>query len=432
MASFAHSQIPFSVKNSRLVQFSFRGEWFHRFVPMSATIFDLISLIQCDCRIERDLRLLHEDSVLVDSLQIEDILSNPIDLRVEEAGEWSSDRVNVDVQLAPQDKVTISCSPSATLGFIRSTVGLMFGVAFDRVELHLPDRELGLVQNELKQRVGECPGLQLLARSPQVSLNFGTPLSLGWLGQIFDLKSLVAQQLDLPLCHLKFVMNGVPLDDEMLLSELGLDTVKDLVVEWVHRPSCRVYLAIPDRVVVDVDSETTVGRLRELCQQIPERMLPSIDPQASVDSLECHPRRPLCFCETGQLKVVFNEVEFTTVARGGTEMMEITMAMAAQLGKGTFAVFCNDVEVSDFATVAELGYPTRLEIKRVVNPGYKFRFRQKIYRLFLVSHVATLSEARNALANILEVFPSLIAISPDGDLEMGIECSVTIPSGLCS
>jgi hypothetical protein len=60
-------------------------------------------------------------------------------------------------------------------------------------------------------------------------------------------------------------MNGVPLDEEMLLSELGLDTIKDLVVELV-RPNFRVYLAVPDRVVVDLDSETTVGRLHEFCR----------------------------------------------------------------------------------------------------------------------------------------------------------------------
>jgi hypothetical protein len=207
MVSFADSQIPFSVKNSRLVRFAFGGKWFHRCVPISGTVFDLISLVQCDCRIERDLRLLREDSVLVDSLQIEDIASNPIDLRVEEAGEWRPERADVDVQLTPPDKVTISCSPSATLGFVRSTIGLMFGVAFDRVKLHPPDRELGLVQSDLKRRVGECPDLQLLARSPEVILDSGTPISIGWLGRVFDLRNLVAQQLGLPLYRLKVVMN---------------------------------------------------------------------------------------------------------------------------------------------------------------------------------------------------------------------------------
>jgi hypothetical protein len=272
----------------------------------------------------------------------------------------------------------------------------------------------------------------LLARSPEVTVNFGTPISLGWLGQVFDLRTLVARQLDLPLCRFKLVMNGVPLDDEMLLSELGLDTVKDLVVERVQRPICRVYVAVPRRIVVDVDSETTVGRLHEFCRQIPERMSLGIDGRTRVDSLDCHPRRPLCFRETSQLKVVFNEAEFKPVVRGETEMIEIMKAMAAQLGKGHFAVFCDDVEVSDFATVAGLGYPRRLEIKRVENLAYKFCFKQKIYRLFLVPHAATVTEARNELAKILKVFPSLIAISPDGGLELGIEHSVTIPDCLCS
>jgi hypothetical protein len=47
-------------------------------------------------------------------------------------------------------------------------------------------------------------------------------------GEGFDLMSLVARQFNLPLCRLKFVMNGVPLNEEMLLSELGLETAKDL------------------------------------------------------------------------------------------------------------------------------------------------------------------------------------------------------------
>jgi hypothetical protein len=53
---------------------------------------------------------------------------------------------------------------------------------------------------------------------------------------------------------------------------------------------------------------------------------------------------------------------------GEAEMIELTKAMTVYLGKGNFAVFCDEVEVSDFAAVAELGYPTHLEIKRVVNP----------------------------------------------------------------
>jgi hypothetical protein len=175
--------------------------------------------IQYDCRIERDLRLLYKDSVLVGSLQIKDIFSNPIVLHIEEAGGWSPGRVNVDVQLSPQGKVPISCSPS-TLGFVRSTIGLMFGVAFDRVERHQPDRELGLVANELKRRIGECPHLDLLPRSRQVCVDFGTLISLGELGQVFDSRSLVVRQFNLPLCRLKFVT----LNEEMLLSELGLDS----------------------------------------------------------------------------------------------------------------------------------------------------------------------------------------------------------------
>jgi hypothetical protein len=132
---------------------------------------------------------------------------------------------------------------------------------------------------------------------------------LGWLGHVFDLRSLVAWQFNLPLCCLKFVINGVPLNEEVLLSELGLDTVKDLVIELVHWPNFRVYLTVPDRVVVDLDTETTVNRLHEFCRQTSERMPCDINPQANVDSRECHSRRPLCSCETGQLKVVFNGVE---------------------------------------------------------------------------------------------------------------------------
>jgi hypothetical protein len=59
-------------------------------------------------------------------------------------------------------------------------------------------------------------------------------------------------------------------------------------------------------------------------------------------------------------------------------MIEITKAMAADLGKGNFALFCDEGEVSEFATVAELGYPTHLEIKRIVNPTCKFCFKQRI------------------------------------------------------
>jgi hypothetical protein len=101
MTSFAHGQISFAVKKSTLVQFKFRGKWFHIFVPISGTVFNLISFIQCDCRIERDSRLLYKDSVLVDSLQIKDTFSNLIHLCIGETGGWSSDRANVDIQLSP-------------------------------------------------------------------------------------------------------------------------------------------------------------------------------------------------------------------------------------------------------------------------------------------------------------------------------------------
>jgi hypothetical protein len=60
--------------------------------------------------------------------------------------------------------------------------------------------------------------------------------------------------------------------------------------------------------------------------------------------------------------------------------------MAAHLGKGNFAVFRDELKVSDFGKVAELEYPTRLEIKRVVNSRRKICFKQMIYRLFLVLH----------------------------------------------
>jgi hypothetical protein len=106
----------------------------------------------------------------------------------------------------------------------------------------------------------------------------------------------------------------------------------------------------------------------------------------SINSLEYHCRRALCFCETGQLKVAFNGVEFKAIVCGETEMIERMKVTPAHSGKGNFAVFCDEVEASDFATVAELGYPTRLEIKRVVNQRCKFCFKQRIYRLFLVLH----------------------------------------------
>jgi hypothetical protein len=113
-------------------------------------------------------------------------------------------------------------------------------------------------------------------------------------------------------------------------------------------------------------------------------------------------------------------------------MIEIMKAIAAYLGKVTFAVFCDEVEVSNFATVAELRYPTHLEIKRVVNPRCKFCFKQRIYRLFLVSHAPTLTEARNELAKVLTIFPAMVGISPNGALEMGIKYSVIIPDDFCS
>jgi hypothetical protein len=62
-----------------------------------------------------------------------------------------------------------------------------------------------------------------------------------------------------------------------------------LVVEWVHRPNFRVYFAVPDRVVIDLDSEITIGRIHKFGGQNSERMPRGIDRRASVDSLECHP-----------------------------------------------------------------------------------------------------------------------------------------------
>jgi hypothetical protein len=53
---------------------------------------------------------------------------------------------------------------------------------------------------------------------------------------------------------------------------------------------------------------------------------------------------------------VFNQVEFKAVVRRETEMIEITKPMPVQSGKGNFAIFCDEVEVSDFATFDELGY----------------------------------------------------------------------------
>jgi hypothetical protein len=112
-------------------------------------------------------------------------------------------------------------------------------------------------------------------------------------------------------------------------------------------------------------------------------------------------------------------------------MIEIMKPMAAYLGKGNFAVFCNEVEVSDLATVAELGYPRHLETKRVVNPKCKFCLKQRTYRLFLVPHANPLRSTERTRED-LDSFPVNGWRLAEWRLEMGVEYSVTIPDDFCS